>query len=219
MGGLVIKRAYILVQLNDTFASTARHIQAIFFLATPHRGADLAELLIKILSITSGQRPFVTHLHRNSLATQSINNEFPHYSQDLQLFSFYETLPTSYGFGHSLVVDKDLAILSYENERTAYLNANHRDVCKYANQDDPNYKTVRNALASTIDVFRTRQLVSKSEIDREQRRHLDKYLRITDVPEDDFMDIDSICMKGSCEWLLQKKSFLDWRDSANTQLY
>ena len=219
MGGLVIKRAYILAQQKDDFASTARRIQAIFFLATPHRGADLAQLLTKILNITTGQRPFVADLHRNSLATQSINDEFPQYSQDLQLFSFYETLPTSYGVGKSLVVDKDLAILNYVNERTAYLNANHRDVCKYANQSDPNYKTVRNALASTIDSFRTRQTVSKRELDREQRRRLDTFLRINDAPEDDFMDIDSMRTSGSCQWLLHKETFLDWRDSANTQLY
>ncbi|KAL8890838.1 MAG: hypothetical protein Q9215_002064 [Flavoplaca cf. flavocitrina] len=219
MGGLVIKRAYILAQQKEGFASTARRIQAIFFLATPHRGADLAQLLTKILNVASGQRPFVADLHRNSLATQSINDEFPQYSQDLQLFSFYETLPTSYGVGKSLVVDKDLAILNYVNERTAYLNANHRDVCKYANQSDPNYKTVRNALASTIDSFRTRQTVSRRELDREQRRRLDTYLRITDAPEDDFMDIDSMRTAGSCQWLLQKKSFLEWRDSANTTMY
>lgn len=219
MGGLVIKRAYILAQQKDDFATTARRIQAIFFLATPHRGADLAQLLTKILNVTSGQRPFVTDLHRNSLATQSINDEFPQYSQNLQLFSFYETLPTSYGVGKSLVVDKDLAILNYVNERTAYLNANHRDVCKYASQNDSNYRTVRNALASTIDTFRARQTITKRELDREQRRRLEAYLRITDAPEDDFMDVDSIRMRGSCKWLLQKKSFLDWRDSANTQLY
>ncbi|KAL8908321.1 MAG: hypothetical protein Q9171_005507, partial [Xanthocarpia ochracea] len=217
MGGLVIKRAYILARQKDTFTSTARRIQAIFFLATPHRGADLAQLLTKFLNFSPGQRPFVTDLHRNSFATQSINDEFPRYSQDLQLFSFYETLPISYSIG--LVVDKDLAILNYVNERTAYLNANHRDVCRYANQNDPNYKTVRNALASAIDNFRTHQTVSKCELDREQRRRLDTYLGTTDALEDDFMDIDAIRMEGTCQWLLQKQSFLDWRESANNELY
>lgn len=219
MGGLVIKRAYILAHQKDEFKPAARRIQAIFFLATPHRGADLAQLLTKILNITTGQRPFVADLHRNSLATQSINDEFPQYCQDLQLFSFYETLPTSYGVGKSLVVDKDLAILNYANERTAYLNANHRDVCKYVDQYDTNYKIVRNALASTIDGFRTRLTIARRELDKEQRRRLDACLRITDAPEDDFLDVESARMTGSCEWLLRKKSFLDWRDSANTQLY
>lgn len=219
MGGLVIKRAYILAHQKDEFASTARRIQAVFFLATPHRGADLAQLVTKILNITSGPRPFVTDLHRNSLATQSINDEFPQYSQDLQLFSFYETLPTNYAIGKSLIVDKDLATLGYVNERTAYLNANHRDVCKYADQSDPNYKTVRNAMASTIDGFRARSTLASRELGREQRRRLDAYLRIKDAPEDDFLDIDSVRMSGSCEWLLKKKAFIDWRDSANTKLY
>ncbi|KAL8861058.1 MAG: hypothetical protein Q9178_002571 [Gyalolechia marmorata] len=219
MGGLVIKRAYILAQQKDSFASTARRIQAIFFLATPHRGSDLAQLLTKILNLSPGQRPFVTDLHRNSFAIQSINDEFPRYCQDLQLFSFYETLPISYSVGKRIVVDKDLAILNYVNERTAYLNANHRDVCRYANQNDPNYKAVRNALASVIDNFRTRQTVSKREIDKEQRRCLDTYLSTTDALEDDFMDIDAVRMEGTCQWLLQKQSFLDWREAANTELY
>ncbi|KAL9003079.1 MAG: hypothetical protein Q9188_004032 [Gyalolechia gomerana] len=219
MGGLVIKRAYILAQQKDEFISTARRIQAIIFLATPHRGADLAQLLTKILNITSGSRPFVTDLHRNSLATQSINDEFPQYSQKLQLFSFYETLPTNYAIGKSLIVDKDLATLGYVNERTAYLNANHRDICKYADQSDPNYRTVRNALASIVEGLRTCSLPARRELDREQRRRLDTYLRMTDAPEDDFLDVNGVRMSGSCEWLLQKKTFLDWRDSANTQLY
>ncbi|KAL8670996.1 MAG: hypothetical protein Q9168_004488 [Polycauliona sp. 1 TL-2023] len=219
MGGLVIKRAYIMARQKETFASTARRIQAIFFLATPHGGSDLAQLLTRILDITPGQRPFVNDLHRQSLATQSINEEFPQYSQGLQLFSFYETLPTNLVLGKSMVVEKDLAILNYLNEQTAYLNANHRDVCKYTTQSDPNYRTVRNALASTIDSLHTRETVSKRELDREQRRRLDTYLRTTDAPEDDFMDVDSMRTSGSCQWLLQKESFLDWRDSANTQLY
>lgn len=219
MGGLVIKRAYIMARQNNEFVSTARRIQAIFFLATPHRGADLAQLLSRILSITFGQRPFVTDLHRNSRVIQSINEEFPQFSQDLQLFSFYETIPTSYGVGKVLVVDKDSAVLNYANERTAYLDANHRDVCKYADLNDPNFKTVRNALASTVDNFRTRLAIKKRGLDREQRRRLEAYLHIQDAPEDDFMDVDSLRMSGSCEWLLQRKNFLEWRDSANTQLY
>ena len=129
MDGLVIKRAYILAKQKKEFLSIADRVRAIFFLATPHRGADLAQLP-KFLNFSSGRRPFVNDLHRNSLATQSINDEFPHHCQDLELYSFYETLPTSYGVGKGVVVDKDLATLGYSNERTAYLNANHREVCK-----------------------------------------------------------------------------------------
>lgn len=219
MGGLVIKKAFILARQFQEFELLAQRVSTIFFLATPHRGADLAHLLTKILSVASGARPFVTDLHRNSLATQSINDEFPQHCEDLQLYSFYETLPTSYGVGKSLIVDKDLATLGYRNERTAYLNANHRDICKYAAPNDPNYLTVRNALAATIGNLRSRELSSKRDIHNEQRRLLDNFLAVPDVPEDDFMGVDAQRMKGSCEWLGRKESFQRWRDSQDIQMY
>lgn len=40
------------------------------------------------------------------------------------------------------------------NERVQYLNANHRDVCKFSNPLDPNYLTLKNALVtSTQDIL------------------------------------------------------------------
>jgi hypothetical protein len=106
MGGLVIKRAFILAKQIPDFEFLARRVRAIYFLATPHRGADSAMLLTKILNIAGGARPFVRDLHPNSLATQSINDEFPQHCKDLQLYSFYETLPMSYGIGKGIIVEK-----------------------------------------------------------------------------------------------------------------
>lgn len=36
----------------------------------------------------------------------------------------------------------------FKRERVQYLNANHRDICKFDNPDDPNYLTLKNALTS-----------------------------------------------------------------------
>lgn len=219
MGGLVIKKAFILARQHLEFEMLARRVRTIFFLATPHRGADLAQKLSRILQISSGPRPFVADLHRNSLATQSINDEFPQHCQGLQLFSFYETLAINYGLGKSLIVDKDMATLGYHNERTAYLNANHRDVCRYSTQLDPNYLTVRNALASTLENLRSQVVGLKRDLDSEQHRILDRFLCVSDAPEDDLMNFDAHRMKGSCEWLLKKSNFHRWRDSSNRQMY
>ena len=215
----MIKRAFILAKQKDEFQSLAARVRTIFFLATPHRGADLAQTLSKILNVSSGPRPFVEDLHRNSVATQSINDEFPQHCQDLQLYSFYETLPTSLGIGKSLVVDKDLATLGYANERTAYLSANHREVCKFNSSADPNYQTIRNAMASAIDSFRDRMALSKHNFTQEQYRLLDSFLGFSDAPENDFMDAESLRMPGSCEWILNRQNFLEWRDSMNSQIY
>ena len=220
MGGLVIKKAYILAQQFQEFQSIGERVRAMFFLATPHRGSDLAALLTRILHAAHGARPFVQDLHRNSLATQSTNDEFSHQCQNLQLFSFYETLPTNYGIGKGLVVDKDLAVLGYSNERIAYMNANHRDICKYTDKNDANYLLLRNALASTIDGYRGRKSLSQHDLDMEQRSLLDSCLDMSDATEDDFMGVDARRLSGSCEWLMERKSFQGWRDlSADTHIY
>ena len=219
MGGLVIKRAYILAKQQQEFKALAERVHAMFFLATPHRGSDLAPLLSKILNLSSGVKPFVTDLHRNSLATQSINDEFPQYSQDMQLYSFYETLPTSYGVGKGLIVGQDLATVGYANERREYLNANHREVCKYSSQNDPNYRTVRNALASIMDVLRNRFASAKRDVSNDQRRLLGKYLGVSDAPEDDLMSVDILRMSGSCDWLIEKESFQQWLHCVSSPIY
>lgn len=216
MGGLVMKRAFIVAKQKEEFSGLADRIKTMVFLATPHRGADLAQLLTRMLTLSSGSRPFVKDLHRSSLATQSINDEFPQYCQDLQLYSFYETMPTSIGMSKSMVVDKDLAILGYANERTSYLDANHRGVCKFDSTSDPNYRTIRNTLAYAIEPFRDHSL--DVEIDDVQQKLLDSYLGVSDAPEDDLLGIDNLRIAGSCEWFIQKESFKQWKESPKAQL-
>ena len=219
MGGIVIKRAFIIAKQQDLFKSIAERTSAIVFLATPHRGSDLAPVLSKVLSLSQGPRPFVNDLHRNSLATQSTNEEFAQYSQALQLFSFYETLATNFGLAKSVIVEKDSATLGLYNERTALLNANHRNVCKFSSQDNSNYQTIKNILASLMDAVRSHVESCEKDLDMAQWRLLDSCLGVFDSSEDDLMSVDSLRLTGSCEWLTMKKSFQHWRDHGDSQLY
>ena len=45
MGGLVIKKAYMLARQDRLYKLLADRIRAIFFLGTPHRGSDSARTL------------------------------------------------------------------------------------------------------------------------------------------------------------------------------
>jgi hypothetical protein len=135
---------------DPKFAILAKRLHTVYFLATPHRGSDLAKTLANILKVTYTRKPFVNDLHRNSGLITAVNDGFRHYSTDLQLWSFYETLKSSIGFSNAMVVDKSSATLGYAHERVALLNADHRGVCKFEKPDDPNYKTLRNALSTTI---------------------------------------------------------------------
>ena len=122
-----------------------------YFLATPHRGSDLAELLVNILKVSYGPKPFVSELRPNSDLISSINDSFRHFDRDVQLWSFYETAPSNLVLSKTVIVDKASATLGYSKERVAPLNADHRGVCKFSQQNDPNFRILSNAFIATID--------------------------------------------------------------------
>jgi hypothetical protein len=143
---------YILARQDASYQSLAKRFHAIYFLATPHRGSDLAQILNSILriSVSHTTRPYVADIERNSGLIQSINEEFRHYYGDLQLWSFYETLKTNLGVTSALVVDNNSATLGYREEKSIPINASHRGICKFDRPTDPNFLTIRNALVSCI---------------------------------------------------------------------
>jgi pimeloyl-ACP methyl ester carboxylesterase len=149
MGGLVIKKACVLANQDPASKSLADRVHGLFFLATPHRGADCATLLKNVLrASTYGSKAFVLDLEPNSGGLQSINDEFRHYSNALELRSFYETIETRFVMSSQLIVNPDSAVLGYHNEESAPLNANHRNICKFDTLLDSNFITFRNSLAS-----------------------------------------------------------------------
>jgi len=76
---------------------------AMIFLGTPHRGSDSAVTLHRILSASIGSKAFVQELMRNSNTLVAINEDFRHHAENLTLWSFHETEPTSLGPGKSSV--------------------------------------------------------------------------------------------------------------------
>lgn len=219
MGGLVAKKAYLLAKQSKEYERFSRHVQHMFFLATPHRGSNLAELLSRILQVSLGPRPFVADLQPNSATIQAINDEFPRFCQGLNLFSFYETLPMTIGLQRKMVVPKESATLGYVNERTMYLGANHREVCKFENIEEPNYRAVRNALAGAFSSFRSKIGLKRKAKNFEQQQSINESLNISDSPEDDYIRADAVRVPGSCEWINSEPVFQRWRDEGRPQLY
>jgi hypothetical protein len=113
MGGLVIKevrsmfawlcnshnpvQAYMQGQNDPQYESIIKAISAIAFLATPHRGANLAEMLNWILqsSLITNSKQYISELAKNSFSLQKLNEQFRHVAPKLDIVSFYETQPTS----------------------------------------------------------------------------------------------------------------------------
>ena len=150
MGGLVIKKAYMLARQGVAYERLTERVHTIYFLATPHRGSESAKLLNNILHIAYSSRAYVADLERDSGAIQSINDEFRNYSADIALWSFYETQKLKIGILSTLIVDPESATLGYREEKQMPMNADHRSICKFESPMDPNYVVLRNALASTV---------------------------------------------------------------------
>ncbi|KAM3432050.1 hypothetical protein NHJ13734_007048 [Beauveria thailandica] len=154
MGGLVVKKAYMMAARDSTYTEVGNSISrgAIIFLGTPHRGSENAAKLHAILSATIGSKQFVEELKRESMSISAINEDFRHYAKNVCLWSLYENRPTSIGAGRSAVlVDRDTAVMGYDNEGSSRIEGDHRTICKFESRGAPGYKTIRNLLVHVIE--------------------------------------------------------------------
>jgi hypothetical protein len=106
MGGLVVKKAYVLGKHDKRYSSIIAQVYGIVFLATPHRGAGYAKILNNILStcpLGPPPKAYVAELHTSSSFLQDINEQFRVHCEKLELASFFETKKTSFGVTKVLV--------------------------------------------------------------------------------------------------------------------
>ncbi len=141
-----------------------------YFLCTPYRGADSAQTLSRILasSFFHSSKAYLDELAPNSSLLQAsdpdemirrfkltsiqiINDEFRHVSTDLQLWSFFEGVPTTSGPKSFIVVEKDSAVMGLPGEHVQYLEADHRQVCKFDNPAHPNYRIMQRCLLRAVE--------------------------------------------------------------------
>ncbi|SCV41499.1 uncharacterized protein FFB14_07479 [Fusarium fujikuroi] len=152
MGGLVIKQAYILSKTNRDFAQLAQRFHSFYFLGTPHRGPNLAKFLGNLIRISGkGRKPHVQGLESQSEIIRSLNDSFRVHYARICLHSFYESQPTP---PVGLIVDMESATLGYAEERPQLLNANHKNLIKFRDVTDTNYRSLRNRLAATMEQIR-----------------------------------------------------------------
>ncbi|KAF4772853.1 hypothetical protein HER10_EVM0001257 [Colletotrichum scovillei] len=152
MGGLVAKKTYLIATRDPTYEAIGQRIHTMFFLGTPHRGADSANFARLVRqSAGYGPKAFLDDLIPGSGTLQQINDEFRHVCHKLNLWSFSESLPMSFGPTSSLVVEKQSAILGMPKEHVQYIEADHRQICKFDTPVNPNYLILQRAFLTTIE--------------------------------------------------------------------
>ncbi|KAJ5657796.1 uncharacterized protein N7484_001445 [Penicillium longicatenatum] len=218
MGGLVVKQAYIMGQNDDQYSNIVSSISAILFLATPHRGSNLADILNKILTVSvfnHSPKLYISELSVGSQTVAALNEQFRHIAPNLDILSFYETLQTSIGPKKMMVVEKDSATLGYPKEISKALLADHHTVCKFDSNQDSNYISVRNALKTLVSSIRSAGESLFGEQEKSQLEQLQTLLAISETFHDDLEFFRARWTPGTCEWILFNPSFVNWIDQAD----
>ncbi|KAK1718213.1 NACHT and WD domain protein [Colletotrichum lupini] len=215
MGGLIVKEAYIQGQNDPDYQAIIKSISAITFLATPHRGTNLAEILNKILQSTfvNNSKQYISELSNNSFMLQKLNEQFRHIAPKLDIVSFYETQSTSIGVKNLrvMVLEKESSVLGYPGETSKALDADHHGICKYESPRDPNYVTVRNVLKSLISKILSSNRSKESPL-LNRRKSLDvkSYLGVMELPDVDFIFFQDQWAEGTGQWIFEENLFSEW---------
>ncbi|KFX96457.1 hypothetical protein V490_03341 [Pseudogymnoascus sp. VKM F-3557] len=167
MGGIVIKKPLLFGDTSPRF--------------------PLSQDIVKyspslIWSSFVGPKPFLGELNRTSETIASINDSFRHFSEDLQLWSFYETAPSNLVRIKTLIVDKSSATLGYAREQSFLLNADHRGVFSQ----------------------------TESDISKLQRQRLAKLTGVSEPPIDELSILEDVRVPGSGEWLVSNEVYVSW---------
>lgn len=211
MGGLVVKKAYLLGQIDEEYQAIVGSISAVIFLATPHRGTNLAEILTKVLTASlQSPKTFIAELNRSSSALEELNEQFRHVAPRLSIVSFYETLPTSVGPMKLMVLEKESSILGYAKEVSRALNADHHTVCKYSSPEDSNYVSVCNVLKSLVERLRSKGVSALSSRTLVEAKEIERVFAISSDAENDFSYFRQRWMPGTCDWLIDEPEIQSW---------
>jgi hypothetical protein len=99
------RQAFLDAQLDGQYASIISAVKTVVFLSTPHRGSDLAPYLNRVLSLAVGSssKQYVAELTAQAPFLLTVNEQFRHVANDLQIFSFYESLQSPIGISSAVI--------------------------------------------------------------------------------------------------------------------
>jgi hypothetical protein len=176
LGGLLVKQ---LVRQAHDMADTRwkdfrQHVRSIFFLATPHAGADLAGLLRKI-ALVARPTEVTEELEANSAQLANLNDWYRQNARRVGIASYcyYEARRT-----HGIqVVDRASADPGMEGVILEPIDADHLSICKLETRDHTLYKAIVRHLTHDLELPKPERdgFVSESGV----RNFIQKYEQLS----------------------------------------
>ncbi|KAL4763169.1 uncharacterized protein BDW70DRAFT_158018 [Aspergillus foveolatus] len=146
LGGIVVKEALVQAKLGHTYQSIQMATYGIAFFGTPHRGSQLAKLGETIAKavrafLRTPNNTFINALKENDLYANELSANFSQLLEDYKYINFYETLPLR---NLGIIVEKKSATFGLPDTReiTVALLGDHESICRFASEEDDNYKHV-----------------------------------------------------------------------------
>lgn len=171
MGGLVCEQALILCNTSneDRLSRILNSTVGILFMGTPHRGSSLAtwgSTLAKYLNMVRRvNRDIVKSLEVTSPVLRAVQEEFqkillkPEHRDRIRIFCFYEELAIPLV---GMIVPKDSAI--FQQYPNTSIHANHMDMTKFSDANDPGYCSVRGILQDWIGSLNAERAASIAQL-------------------------------------------------------
>ena len=136
---------------DEGVAAIKRSTKGILFAGTPHRGVDKAKWAMTATKLARFiQKDHSTQLLRSLERGSEVLERMQYSFKDiLQSFAIY-TLLEELGYPKvGKIVEKDSAVIGW-HEKEIMIHANHGDMVKFSNQNDNNYKKIRNIIREII---------------------------------------------------------------------
>ncbi|KAI4596201.1 hypothetical protein KJ359_005708 [Pestalotiopsis sp. 9143b] len=180
MGGLVVKKAYILGCNDPQYQAILNTVSSIIFLATPHRGSGLAEVLNRFLQLSvASPKQYVSDLQKSSARIRDINDQF-------RLHAPHEISSPLNADHHT--------VCKYSSPN----DANYVSVRNVLSSMVSSFKRKPLSIRSAGYSFRS------------NRDELVDLLDVEDGQEQDLQELMEQCVPESCRWILASINLRDW---------
>ncbi|KAG8528660.1 uncharacterized protein KY384_006347 [Bacidia gigantensis] len=151
---------------QQIYGRVINSVQAILFLATPHRGSHTAKagaLLSNVAKIAFQKPPtqLLNALEYDSEIVTKLTGEFRAIQSRFEIVNFYERRKTS-----MKIVDEDSSCLEMPNEVLVPIDATHSQICKFRGPSDPNFTIVLGHLKRSVRLSEKRAIKSQSSTGR-----------------------------------------------------